>query len=1058
MNKQNEDKFLRAVARYVSDFGSEDLSNTVIVFPNKRASMFFRMYYSFECKRYDGRHNQIKPRTQTIGAFLNRFNGGYDFECDSIELLFILYKSYLNLFIVKKIQGVPMDFDRFAFWGNMIISDFSDVDASLADPDQVFSNLRNLNEIQANYLTEQQKDVVRSIWGEENAASFYDGGENMWRHIMSCDYGEEQPIGRFLRFWEILGPLYHEFRSQLEDSKKTYSGMAQRIAYSMLSSGGNLDDHQPGHVLFVGFSDVSIAVAGIMKELRKRTDRKTLFFWDTLKQSDANRPAAFAAERLARLFPCPHDFEMPPYSEPDLTIASVPSNVLQTRAASFFLEEWNGKGYVNSRFFDNACIVLPDQSLLQPMLHSIPVGIENINITMGLSFRETPFASLLRSIIALHIRARYVHKKLCFFHEDVSALVGNPELKMIDSEFCNSIKHLLQTSGYNINGEILQRESFNSPLSVIFSEVDPGSGNDVRNYIDNLISALLEAIAGNGQYDEKSYQVRLLQAYKGASDRIFGYVERYGLAGYAVGEIKNKSGSVVGHGKLFSLLERILANETINVSGNPVKGLQVMGVLETRALDFDNLVMLSMNERVFPRRNRMRTLIPQMLRNGFGLPTSEKSDEQYSYYFYRLLSRAKRVVCLYDSRVAGLSNGAESRFLLQLKYLQSMAKVDFVSFETDSPTNRERRIEIEKTPEIMADVNRLRETGPEALNLSASALKSYRQCTLKFYFDYIKHLGEDSMPTPYMDAATQGSVVHEVLQELYEESRSRTVTGEITEMELDDMMRGFGKPIFTRVLEAINRVYHNSYYSCADELPYESQLLGELLADTVKCVLEKEKKELVRFSNRSFVFVAAEEEFNSRKRSNKARQWHMEDGLDVNFSMKIDRHDSIAYPDGSKEERFIDYKTGGDSNKVKSISGLFGANHELANDAAFQLLVYAEAYADMSKDVSGKPYVGRIRPALYRLRSAFLNDVSKKEDFFENDSLVMKIGDKKKELVWSNIPDERPEWADEFRASLNSMVRSIFDENRPFCQTDERDNCKYCSYKGICGRFERDKN
>ncbi|MDO5394996.1 MAG: exodeoxyribonuclease V subunit gamma [Bacteroidales bacterium] len=1012
------DKFLKAVARYYASGNAPDCPARIIVFPNKRSAIYFRGYL-----RRFSRGRMLLPRLMTIGAFNAMFAGDDDFESDTVELLFVLYQAYCN--VVAGRGGEPMDFGRFAFWGDMMLSDFNDIDASLADAKAIFTNLERMNEIESYYLDESQRDVIAQIWGDKVHAAFTppDDTDRFWKHI-SYDNGKtvagsEMPDA-FLRFWEILYDVYVEFNRRLAELSMTYPGLAARKTVERIET---IDSENLPFdtVAFVGFGKASQAMRQIMRSLQKRG--KAEFFWDRLPEEKYNRRAARTVDALAREFRMPAAFQSAEFRKAEVTYISVPSAFLQAKTAGQIIDEWHSAGIIESMHADNTAVVLPDQLQMSGLMHSLPPTVGDVNVTMGISYRNTPFASLLGNIVSMHMRGTLDHGNLCFFHEDISMLASNPVLQGIAPEACAAIRHVLDNNHlYRIPASVLRDCENMGGLECMFSELkNPDDVSHTQRYITELIDTLqglLDKASGGA-----SYERAVLDAYREGAQRIFHYIEKY----------KVRS---VGRGTLFALFGRLLSLQTINMTGTPVRGIQIMGTLETRCLDFENVVVLSMNERIFPRRNRIRTMIPQNMRRAYCLPVNDDMEDEYAYYFFRLLARSRRVVCMYDSRVTGMANGSMSRYLLQYKHLSGSGNLVERHVEMTPQAAAGYSIVISKDSRVMSLLNAFRR--PDGRNLSASALKKYRTCGVRFYFDVVEGLKEDEEPAGFMDAATYGSVVHKVLEDLFNEQAAHGSLPARIDASALRQMHGQKKQLYMRVLRAIDELYHfGNYAARLDFIPGESRILAEMMTDVIVKVLEKEEKTITAAGAGPFMFVAAEEDYSSAGKNANIGQWKVSEKTTVNFRMLIDRHDIMA--DG--RHRFIDYKTGSDKTYVQTVSNIFDGDDAKANDAVLQLGVYANAYADMTG------LRGTVVPALYRLRGAFLPPDDKNSLFHDE----IYIG--KDRMVWTNDPDNgTPAWQPEFRARLEEMVDSIFDETKPFVQTPHVRNCEYCPYAGICGR------
>lgn len=1027
------EKFLAAVAKYYHD-ADIDLSELCLVFPNKRAAIFFRRYFKNSAKGLT-----FIPDIKTIGALNETFSDRR--IADHIELIFILYKAYCNVLTRK--GNTPKEFSKFAFWGEMILSDFDDIDAEMADAKSLFTNVVRYNEISSDYLTDEQRKVIRAIWGNEVSAYIQPGNnDRFWRHIPDAD-NADKPSTKFLHLWEILDPLYQEFNKILDEKELTYPGrLAREVTEAIIATP---QDKLPfKRIGFVGFNRVNLSLAKLMDAMQSRGMAD--FFWDLLpaEKKYCDR-AGLQIAQLAKHFPMPWSAAQEPKYNIDncsISVYAIPSNTLQAKVAGNIINVWNnstdedGKRLIETSRPDNTAIILPDASLLSPVLAALPPKLGDVNITMGLSYRETPFASMMRSIISMHMRCRYLHGKPHYFYEDIATIIAHPSLRAIALKACLTIKaHLDKHHLYNVPVDDLYDIIDNSDdnvdnqyapgakaLKCILQDVkEITNPTKIQAYLSNMISALRDAlIASVPNLNENAHEIKVIDAYQDAITRVFEYISTYRV-------------SAVSQGSIFSILDRLLSLYTFNMSGTPLSGLQVMGVLETRAIDFENVVILSMNERVYPKRNRQRSLISQQIRRAYHLPAADTSEQEYSYYFFRLFSRSKRVVCLYDSRANGAGNGAVSRYLLQMNYLNGGKTLYHDAIELTAQSGEPREIIVPKDDKVMAELSAFKSTAGDKLNLSASALKKYRACKLEFYLQYVKRVRDENEPTAYMDSATYGTVMHNVLQQLFIDERPSENPVEISKNVLIKMK---SSDILGKVKQQISELYHdNKYNNRLDHMPTESLILAEIMADFIRYILDKEIS-TVETTGRPFYFVDAEERYIGT--------WAATPKNSINFRMDIDRHDIMH--DGI--HRFVDYKTGSDSPKISSISSLFSPDNTKANDACLQLLTYAAAYSDINHIKYD------IKPSLYQLRYA-----AQKDSEFYNDGDRLRISDpnsKVDPVIWRNTNPEP--WQKEFREELEKMIDEIFDKSIPFTQTEFIENCRYCKFIQMCARVVPEKD
>jgi hypothetical protein len=382
--------------------------------------------------------------------------------------------------------------------------------------------------------------------------------------------------------------------------------------------------------------------------------------------------------------------------------------------------------------------------------------------------------------------------------------------------------------------------------------------------------------------------------------------------------------------------------------------------------------------------------------------------------------------------VNGAGNGAMSRYLLQMKHLNSEKEIYFGACNLLAANNEPRKITIEKNHKVMAELQAFKSKGDDALRLSASALKKYRSCKLEFYLQYVKRVRDDDEPLAYIDSATYGSVMHKVLQELFEKYTEKN--GPVIDKYALNKMRGSDGYVLGLVKRYLNEFYHKGKYTDVDKMPAESIILAEIMAEFIEGVLHKESIS----DALPFEFCEAENGITF--------EWQMSDKHKVNFRFDVDRHDKL----NEKLHRFIDYKTGSDKPNFKSIEELFSPKDSESNDACFQLLTYAAAYSAYKKPDFD------IQLSLYQLMKA----VDTTSAFYKNGDWVrMYDRDKKVDInpiIWKNS-GKISEWQEEFNKRLADFIDEIFDEKIPFSQTDEIENCKYCKFAPMCARIIQDK-
>lgn len=1006
-----EKKFLQQVADYYIG-KNEDLSNLTIVFPNRRSAMFMRKYMQDAMIKIG-----FLPRTISITYFTQQFN--HTTLAAPNELVFLLYKVYCNVLTRhQKFNQIP-DFDNFFFWGSILLNDFNDVDAYLADAADLFTNIKRVKEIKAHYLTPEQKEVIEYLWGEQYAV---EDDSIFWEHIKKGETKDkETPSAKFLNLWEILYELYTDFKKTLQSQNPpiAFSGMQSRYACEKIAEMGK-EDFRGKRYAFVGFNVLSLARIQIFKRLQSLGIAN--FFWDTASPYLVNTDGSpTSAGRqiipLSKRFPPPQDFKLIDLSErrENIEIISVPSNVGQTKVAAQIIDGW-AKDWVKEskdktvdelHLIDTA-VVMADENLLVPMLYSVPEQIPTINVTMGISYKSTPFSALMSAIISMHLRAYKMRDKFHYFYQDVMDVMSHPHIVRIAPADAEKIKErIMKEHIFNISAEKLMIDY--PDIAFIFRPItEVNNIDDVSSYIEGLITNLTEKLrkATGTTAGQGFYELDILQGYADEVDSLCALMKKYDIG------IRERT--------FLQMIEHTLTTKPINFAGEPLKGMQFMGVMDTRALDFDNIIMMSLNERIFPKRSHNPSLISMNLRSFYGLPTKEQEESTYAYQFYRLISRASNVCLLYDSRTSGISSGEKSRYLSQLVHLskENHAKIRTVELKAEMEDVGE--VVIEKTPKVMKELGEFFPGGN--LKFSASAFKAYFQCPVRFYFEYVRNLRMYEETVDYIDAASYGTVTHHVVQELYKpyaptESHPHTL---ITSSVIDGMINS---DIELLAMKILNKEYYRERYNGRlERMPGEGKVISMLIAKYVRKMLEIEKE----WTNEEpFTFIA-----NEYCEKN-VFQWKISDKYTINFKMSIDRVDRLHKSMIPEEEelRFVDFKTGDDELTCKDMDSML-TNHK--KSAIFQLLLYCYAYADLFG------YKGKIRPVIYKFQTIATEGIQ-----------GIKVA--RKEIKNYRQADEF-NFMDRFR----EKVEEIFDPEIPFRQTNNLENCKYCSFKQICGRYPED--
>lgn len=972
--------FLQRVADVYVSRHAADLFRMCFIFPNKRSGLFFEDYLTAALK---GTY-MLMPEVTNITDFTASISNLS--EATRFDMLFTLFDQY------RKIFGDEVEFDKFVFWADMLIGDFNDVDRYMVDARALFVNVKRLREISANYLTSEQKELLKRYWGDDCFDKVgYDDGDRFWNHLTEDESDTQK---RFFKLWEALAPMYQGYTDSLSAKGLASPGRLSRLAAEALNPrhGG---DFVPNHTryVFVGFNVLSTAEIEIFTRLQQRDLAD--FYWDCnspMLNIEYNQAARFVKCNM-RMFPSRYDIGEKPFTTlPDITIKGVPSAVGQVKIVNATLRQMiESKQIADPSNAIDTAVVFPNESLLIPMLHSLPEALASINVTMGFPMRYNPLASLFHLIITLRLHERGAAGESTFYYEDVEAIVSSPAISTLAHEQADNLMDTIRRDRlFNVPfGVIAKLAPRLMPIFIPIAYSPDNSG--ILNYLMGICTMLKEVRGSDGI----ALHSRFIDAYEDAINELYDAACEYRV------EMEPQA--------FFRLVERALSTSAIRFKGEPLKGLQLMGVLETRALDFDNVIMLSLNERIFPRKHYTRSFISDALRRDFGMATLDFQESIYAYYFYRLLSRAKRATLIYDSRtVGGLRNNEMSRYLLQLLYIGGRDNMLHTTANFSTQAFDKYPIKVDKTPDVKAKLMGF--CNDDGFRLSASTINHYIECKLKFYLSSVESYREEEELTDYMDSSTYGTVVHDTMQQIYESMQGPDHKPVTVQKPMIEALLKKGNLTVEKMLRAnINRLYLRK-----KETEYDAPLEGEALIHSE--VMYTSIMNMLRYDLTlcPFEFVAAEYKVDGKLRVN--------DRLTVNFTQRIDRIDRV-----NGRLRFIDYKTGTDPLSAKSISDAFTLRKNRPK-AMLQLILYSHFY-NMQRGVD-EP----IQPMIYSV-----NDIS-----LNGEALPLNIAGE--ELT------DYHQALEEFIPLLDETLSELFLSDTPFTQAEDEEYCKFCQFKELCER------
>lgn len=962
--------FLQLVAQDLYQKIGNDLSRVAIVFPNKRASLFFNEYLAMQSDR-----PIWSPAYVSISELFRQLSPWK--SGDPIRLVCELYKVF------REETRSEETLDDFYFWGELLISDFDDVDKNLVDADRLFSNLQDLKNIMDDYdfLDSEQEEAIRQFFQNFSIER------------------RTQLKEKFISLWDKLGDIYHHYCRNLEELGIAYEGMMYRYVMEELQS----DKLKYEHYVFVGFNVLNKVETKFFERLREAG--KALFYWDydvfyTRLPRENTPPYTHEAGefilRNLKLFPneLPEAVFDTLRKPKNVRFISAPTENAQAR----YLPEWIRS--VTKRDLQETpvkekenAVVLCNEALLLPVLHSIPPEVKNVNITMGFPLAQTPVYSFVSALIELQTTG-YRRDTGRYQYEAVQSVLKHPYTRQLSTSAESLEKQLTRDNRFFPLPSELKQDIF---LEQIFT---PKTG----------ISALCQYLT------EMLREVAVLYRQEQETDDIFNQLYRESL--FKSYTLINRLLNLIDNGELNiqidtlrRLLCRLLATSNIPFHGEPAIGMQVMGVLETRNLDFRNLIMLSLNEGQLPKAGGDSSFIPYNLRKAFGMTTIEHKNALYAYYFYRLIQRAENVTLLYNTASEGLNRGEMSRFMLQF-LVESPHSISREYLEAGQSPQSGREIRVEKTPEIITrmyeryDVNR----HPKSL-FSPSALNTYLDCRLKFYYRYVAGLKAPDEVSAEIDSALFGTIFHRAAELVYKD-----LTANGKEIRKDDLEQVLRNDI--KLQNYVDTAFKEEFFHVA--LTEKPEFNGTQLINAK--VITSYLRQLLRNDLQYAPFFME----GMEKKVTEIIEIETPQGkLALNIGGTIDRIDS-------KDDtlRIVDYKTGGSPKTPENIKQLFTPADGRPN-YIFQTFLYASI---MCRKQSLK-----VAPSLLYIHRAAS----------ETYSPVIEMGEARQPKMPVN---NFAFYEDEFRERLQTLLQEIYNPEEAFTQTEDTKKCEFCDFRELCRR------
>lgn len=935
-----------------------DLQKLAIVLPNRRAGLFFTQHLGALIE-----NPTWMPEVMTIEDIFYKHAGQR--PVDQLSLIFELYKVY------QLLHPDPEAFDRFYFWGEMILKDFNDVDQFMADAGKLYHYLSEIKELESDlgFLSESQISLIREFW-------------------KSFERQDRSHQEKFLKFWQMLSPLYTGFKSALEVSGMAYSGMLYRqVAVSL--------DQIPQpekQFVFIGFNAFTLTEERLIKHYITAFGAKIFWDIDSYYLEDKNQEAGlfFREYRNDKVFGPTFPDELPQQiqkNDAKIKVYATPLKSNQANLVGAILE--NVKGEEN---WEETVLILPDEQMLFPILHTLPEQIEKVNVTMGYPVKNAPVYAFLEAVLEMQRYVKIEEGKVLFYHQAVKNLLSSTYLKSVNLIFVQKLLAEIQEHNM-IHVPQSKLHAGGKFFELIFQAL---RADQLFPYLTTLMEELAERL--DEEPLQRSY---LFQCFKQLN---------------RLRDIFEKQEKVTVDREFFIRLFRQVFREVkLPFEGEPLQGLQIMGVLESRNLDFKRVIICNMNEDSFPPSAGMNSMIPFNIRRAFGLPVQEQNDAIYAYTFYRLLHSAEEVHMIYTTASDQGKAGEKSRYIQQMMVEMGInIKEEVIYVPVDLQSHGE--ITITKNQEIfnLLDRYRVKEDGTSMKTFSPSALSLYLDCRLKFYLRYLAGIQEKEEVKEEVDASVFGNIAHYSMEFLYKGFQDRKKRDWLDKNDFEDLKKNW---VYPAIEKAVRKFYHL-------EEEADTKLSGQMAI--VRDVLKKYIVRLLEIDEDAAPFTILSMEF--------AHEATFE--IDTTTGPKklglrglIDRVDQQG-----QIVRLIDYKSGGDKKNFPNVESLFDRENKQRNKAAMQTMFYGLLYQSMFPSNTMA-----LKPALFNFKEIFQDDFNPYLQEKSGRSSAIEVNDYR-------------DYQKGYENGLKNLLEEMYHPEVPFDQTDDLEKCKYCAYKEICGR------
>ena len=955
--------FLEYVAEDMLAKWGTDMSRIVVVFPNKRAALFMNEYMA----RMAGKP-MWSPAYTTISELFGKHSEYV--VGDSIKLVCDLHKSFV------KCTGIDETLDHFYGWGQLLLTDFDDIDKNMADADKIFCNLKDIHELDdLSYLTDEQRELLK-------------------RFFANFSHDQETELKkRFLSLWSHFGDIYHDYNQRLRNQGIGYEGAIYREVATRKDIEFEYDTY-----IFVGFNLLQKVEQELFANLKKAG--KAHFYWDfdTYYMPRNNSAYTNAAGKYIAMyledFPneldvCSADIYQNMRRPKDVSFVMASTENIQARYASQWLRE-EGRCLAGRK----TAVVMCDEAILAPIIQSLPPEADKVNITSGFPLGMTPIASFVSLLLDTYTSG-IAGKGTCYRAQYASKLLRHAYTRYI-SDKANDVyatikeQHLVYPdhATLTMNGE-------DQGLALLFKTINIGNVHLLHH-----VETIIKLIGVNAKDTEDAFlQESVFRMYT-----IINRLEQLAANGDMDVDINT----------LRRLIKQLIAAATIPFHGEPVVGIQIMGVLETRNLDFKHLLLLSCNEGNMPKGVNDSSFIPYAIRKAHGLTTIDNKVAIYSYYFHRLLQRAEDITIVYNNTTDNGHTGEMSRFMLQMM-VDGQQKIKHYNLLADNSP-------IAHKPKSVSKAGSIKEKLDGMKSLSPSAINRYIKCPLMFFYQYVASIKEPDCEDDVVDNRMFGNIFHKSAQLIYDDIMSHN-NGRIEKSSIQKYLNTKG------LLESIvDRAFNEELFKVKNSMrsPYYNGLHlinRKVLIEYLRQLLHSDQRtapfEMLALEDAVYTQIAFETEDNNVRK--------------IRIGGIIDRLDRVTDArTGVSTIRVVDYKTGIQATrKIKEIEEIFSDMNisQKHSDYYLQAILYSLIVDNSTKYNKQKDCVS---PALL-----FVKQASK-----ENYDPVLEIDSQK-------IANVR-EYKVEFEQHLKEVLHDIFNTNLPFTPTTDNTRCDKCAYRRIC--------